>query len=382
MTTIGEFMELDQIRISIDEIDGEILTLFERRMKLCGDVADYKSKNGLPVFQGEREKQVLDKITQKSPKELEAATKLLFSQIMEISKCLQQEKLTQPRTSATSKLKDTPKIACPGIKGSYTEEACLKLFGCCDIDYFDSFGEVFGAVEENRADYGILPIENSTAGDVSETYDLLEKQKMYICGRVTIPVRHVLAAKEETGEITCVLSHQQALHQCAGFIKSKGYAKKKALNTSIAARTVSESGEKGLACICSAHCAELYGLKVIARDIADSSENFTRFIVISKQPQIDPESDTTSICLSLSNTEGSLYKMLTKFLYCGLNLTKIESRPMPAHIKEKSGITGFEVIFYLDFEGSILDPSISRLLTNLEKECGFFRFLGSYRDLD
>lgn len=376
-------MELDQIRKNIDETDSEILELFERRMRLCMDVADYKAKNNLPVFQSGREKQVLEKIAQKSSEGMEAAAKLLFAQIIEISKCLQRERITKPKTPSVSGFKDNPDIACPGIKGSYTEEACIKLFGGSgSIEYFDSFGEVFNAVEENRADYGILPIENSTAGDVGETYELLEKQEMYICGRVTIPVRHVLAAKEGSGEITRVLSHQQALHQCAGFIKAKGYEKETALNTSIAARTVSESDEKGLACICSAHCAKLYGLKVIEQDIADSSENYTRFIIISKEPQTNPDSDTTSICLSLPNTEGSLYKMLTEFFYHGLNLTKIESRPMPAHIKEKSGITGFEVIFYLDFEGSVLNPSISKLLINLEKECGYFRYLGSYRNLD
>ena len=203
-------MELDKIRENIDKIDSEILTLFEQRMKLCEDVADYKAKNGLPVFQGGREKQVLDRIAQKSPENLEAATRLLFSQIMEISKCLQQEKLTKAQTAATSKFKSSPKIACPGIKGSYTEEACLKIFGGSgSIDYFDSFAEVFDAVEENRADYGILPIENSTAGDVSETYELLEKQKIYICGRITIPIKHVLAANEDAGEITSVISHSQ-----------------------------------------------------------------------------------------------------------------------------------------------------------------------------
>lgn len=204
---------------------------------------------------------------------------------------------------------------------------------------------------------------------------------MYICGRVTIPIRHILAAKPDSGEITTVMSHEQALRQCAGLIKEKGYKKQSALNTSLAARDVSQSNEKGLACICSAHCAKLYGLKILKENIADSSENYTRFIVISKEPQISSDSNITSVCLSLPHTEGSLYKMLTKFFYYGLNLTKIESRPMPSHIKEKSGVTGFEVIFYLDFEGSVLNPSIVKLLANLSKECGFFRFLGSYKEL-
>lgn len=376
-------MDLDELRKKIDETDSELLALFERRMKLCEEVADYKAKNNLPVFQGGREKQVLEKIAEKSSADMEAANRLLFSQIMEISKCLQREKLTEARTAAVRSFKPDPVIACPGIKGSYTEEACIKVFGGSEgINYFDSFSQVVEAVEQGRADYAVLPIENSTAGDVGDTYELMEKHKLYICGRATIPVRHVLAVSEKTGEITRVLSHPQALHQCKSFIKSKNWDTETALNTSIAARTVSESGEKGLACICSAHCAKLYGLKATAQDIADSSENYTRFIIIAKEPQISPDSSITSICLSLPHTEGSLYKMLTKFFYYGLNLTKIESRPMPAHIKEKSGVSGFEVIFYLDFEGSVLNPSISKLLTNLEAECGHFRFLGSYRDLD
>lgn len=376
-------MNLEELREKIDETDSKILSLFERRMKLCEEVADYKAKNNLPVFQGGREKQVLEKIAQKSSHDMEAANRLLFSQIMEISKCLQREKLTEARPAALRTLKDNPAIACPGIKGSYTEEACIKVFGSHKgISYFDSFSQVAQAVEQDKADYGILPIENSTAGDVGDTYELLEKRRIYICGRVIIPIRHILAVSPATGEITRVMSHPQALHQCKSFISSNRWDTQTALNTSIAARTVSESGEKGLACICSAHCAKLYGLQVTKENIADSSENYTRFIIISKEPQISPDSNRTSVCLSLPNTEGSLYKMLTKFFYYGLNLTKIESRPMPAHIKEKSGISGFEVIFYLDFEGSVLNPSISKLIANLESECGYFSFLGSYRDLD
>lgn len=378
-------MELEELRKGIDKIDGKLLELFSERMDLCGKVADYKRENGLPVFQGGREKEVLDKIARKSPENLETASRLLFSQIMEISKCLQQEKITQYKKIAASdfnKASKAFKIACPGIKGSYSEEACIKAFGEKGIiEYFDTFEQVFDAVNSGKADYGILPIENSTAGGVEGTYNLLEQYDMFICGRLSIAVNHVLAAKSKQSEIKKVISHEQALHQCSAYLKKKGYGLKKAENTSLAAREVAQSGETDIACICSAHCAGLYGLEILAENIVDAGDNFTRFIIISKELQIQENADIVSLCLSLPHVSGSLYKLLTRFYFSGLNLTKIESRPMPPHIKKKSGSDCFEVIFYLDFEGSLLNPSVGKLLQNLEIDCGYYRLLGNYREI-
>lgn len=381
-------MNLDEIRKNIDETDDKILKLFSERMKLCEQVADYKAKNNLPVFQGGREKQVLDNIEAKTERHLRAAARLLFSQIMDISKCLQTERLTEHEEVSQTSLKESPKIACPGIRGSYTEEACCKVFGKdARIDYYDTFDGVFEAVQKNAADYGIVPIENSTAGGVDGTYELFSRFDMHICRRLSIPVNHVLAAKSEDCAVNTIVSHEQALHQCSGFIKKTACKTVTAPNTSIAARDVAYTEEKDTACICSEHCAELYGLKVLKSGIADNAENFTRFIVISKELQIEENADTISICLSLPHVAGSLFKLLTKFNYCGLNLTKIESRPMPDHIKKLSEAAmedreNFEVIFYLDFEGSLLDPSVSKLLKSLEKDCVYYRFLGNYRDMD
>ena len=381
-------MNLDEIRKKIDETDDEILRLFSARMELCEQVADYKAKNGMPVFQGGREKQVLDGIEAKTEQHLKSASRLLFSQIMEISKCLQTERLTEYEQVSNSAPKDDPKIACPGIRGSYTEEACFRVFGKdARIDYFDTFEQVFNAVGTNEAEYGIVPIENSTAGGVDGTYELLGLHDMHICKRLSIPVNHVLAARSKDRAINKVISHEQALHQCQSFLKELGCKTVTAPNTSIAARDVAQSEDKDIACICSQHCAKLYGLEVLKSGIADNSENFTRFIVISKDLQIEENADIISVCLSLPHVTGSLYRLLTKFNYCGLNLTKIESRPMPAHIKKLSEAAmedkeNFEVIFYLDFEGSLLNPSVSKLLKSLEKECVYYRFLGNYRDMD
>lgn len=374
-------MNLDDIRKEIDITDSRLLELFTHRMELCRNVAQYKKENGMPVFQGSREKQVLDKIAAQSPKELEAATRLLFSQIMEISKCLQQEQLTEYKETSFSQLKKDPVVACPGIRGSYSEEACIKAFGeNSHIDYYDTFDKVFESVNSGNADYGVLPIENSTAGSVEGTYKLLERYEMYLCGRLSIPVNHVLAAKSKNITIEKVISHEQALHQCSDFLKEKGYRQRTAENTSIAAKTVADSSEN-IACICSAHCARLYGLEILAENIVDIGENFTRFVVISKEMQAEEGADIISLCLSLPHVSGSLYKLLTKFYFSGLNLTRIESRPMPPHIKKKSGSDCFEVIFYLDFEGSLSNPSVSKLLQNLKADCGYYRLLGNYRDI-
>ena len=376
-------MNLDQIRQNINELDDELLKLFVRRMKLCCDVAEYKAQNGMPVFQSQREREILQRLSKAAPEGLESASALLFSQIMDISKCLQQERLTQYKEVQYEDAVDDPAAACPGIAGSYSEEACIKAFnGTAKINYYDTFGQVFEAVNSGAADYGVLPIENSTAGGVDGTYDLLERYDTYICGRLSLPVRHVFAAKKGAGKIKKVLSHEQALHQCAHFINEQGLTPVTAANTSIAARTVADGDELDAACICSLHCAQLYGLEILGENIADSDENFTRFIVISKTLQISEKADTVSVCLSLPHHSGSLYRLLTRFYFCGLNLTKIESRPMPPHIKKKIGIEGFEFIFYLDFEGSVLNPSVTKLLDNLEQDCSYYRFLGNYKDID
>lgn len=376
-------MNLDEIRKEIDGIDGKLLDLFAERMKLCEQVAEYKAQNKMEIFQGGREQQVLDNISGKSPQGLETASRLLFSQIMEISKCLQQQRITEFKSfECAEDIAADPVIACPGIGGSYSEEACIKKFGeKARIEYYNTFEQVFMAVDSGNAVYGVLPIENSTAGSVDDTYSLLERYDVHICGRLSIPVNHVLAAKNKS-EPKIVVSHRQALHQCSEFIKSRGYTTQNADNTSIAAKSVSESLRNDTACICSAHCAELYGLEILADDIADSNENHTRFIIVSKELRVEENADVVSICLSLPHISGSLYKLLTRFYFAGLNLTRIESRHMSPYIKKKAGTDGFEVVFYLDFEGSLTNAAVGKLLRNLEKDCGYYKLLGSYKDIN
>lgn len=374
-------MDLKEIRAEIDIIDEKIEKLFAERMRLCGEVADYKAKNLVPVFSHEREEEILERISETSADDVRNASRALFTQIMDISKCVQRERIPPQKSPEDHPFKENPTAACPGIRGSYSEEACKRIFGeNAALRYYDTFAETFSAIDKGEADYGVLPIENSTAGIVEDTYSMLERREMYISRRLSLPIKHVFAAKKgaSLGEIKSVLSHEQALNQCRAFIEKNALSIKRAPNTSIAARDVARGNDPSLACICSAYCAKLYELDILAENIADCDENFTRFIVVSKTLQIPNGADTISVCVSLPHKTGSLWRLLTRFFYLDLNLTKIESRPMPPWIKKKVGESSFDFIFYLDFEGKISDPAVASLLDSLEQDCAYYRFLGNY----
>lgn len=239
---------------------------------------------------------------------------------------------------------------------------------------------MFEAVENGSADYGVLPIENSTAGDIRQTYDLLAKYNFYICKRTQIKINHCLAAKPGA-DIKTIYSHEQALKQCFGFLKGYPARQVPYANTALAAEMVANSDDNTIAAICSERCAELYGLETVKRDIADNPDNTTRFICISKRPEVTPDADIISICMSLPHTTGSLYRMLIRFALYGLNITKIESAPVP-QAKQDIKRETFDVVFYLDFEGNVLDPEVVRLMTILEEEMKYFKFLGNYKHFD
>lgn len=379
-------MNLDQLRTQIDGIDKELLELFTRRMELCRQVAEYKMQNGLPVFQGKREEEILKRAEKAVPPEFSNGARVLFTEIMDISKCLQNNRLAEVKPFETAQPVKNPVIACPGIKGSYCEQAVYKAFGedFSRIDFYPAFDQVFEAVDKGKADYGMVALENSTAGDVSATFDLMGKYDLHIVKRVAIPINHVLAMKKggDFSRLAKVFSHEQALHQCSGFLKANpGIKQKEALNTSIAAKTVADSGDETVGCICSEACARLYGLEPIKHNIADNMHNYTRFICISKKLEIEDSADIISVSLSLSNTPGALFRVLTQFAVEGLNLTKIESKPIPAHIADNLRRENFDVIFYLDFEGKVLDENIAKLLVSLEKDSGYYKLLGNYRDI-
>ncbi len=374
-------MDLSKIREQIDKTDDEILKLFLDRMQLCVDVARYKKENNLPVFQSKREEEILARMSAASPAELACGSEFLFQNIMDISKCLQSKLLTKEEDVDFEPLKEKDiVIACPGTAGSNTEQACHKLFSEKDINFYPDFSDVFTAVDKGEADYGVLPIDNSSAGEVSQTYRLLSKYDFYICKRTDVRIKHCLAAKKGS-KIKSIYSHEQALMQCSKFLQEKGVKTYSYQNTALAAKMVSESEDMTIAAICSPECAKLYDLQIIDDNIADNPDNTTRFICISKKLRIEEKADTISICVSIPNTSGSLYRMLTRFAFYGLNLSKIESAPVPEGFLDIKDDT-FDVIFYLDFEGNINNPDINRLLVNLKDEMKYYKFLGNYRHIN
>lgn len=371
-------MELNELRNQIDGIDGEILKLFSRRMDICREVAEYKKANNLPVMQGGREKQIIENIRSNAPEGLKDGAAMLFQNIMDISKCIQNmemkftSRLSSPKPFVPE---NAAKIACQGTAGAYSEAACKKVFGDKPAVFYHSFEDVFNAVETGEADFGILPLENSTIGTVSETYDLMAKHNFNICSLIRVEITHCLAAVKGTKaeEIKYVYSKSEALSQCSEFIKKNGFIRREYANTALSAELVANRNDPSIACICSKNCAELYSLEIINDRIADAYPNYTRFICFSRDYIVPDDADTISVCLSLSNTPGSLYRLLTKFSVYGLNMTKIESKLIAG--------SDFEALFYLDFKGSCTDPKVVALLCDLENELSFFRFLGSFKEI-
>ena len=370
-------MDLQELRNEIDKVDSEIINLFIKRMDLCEQVAQYKIDNALPVFQGNREQDIIDNIKRNVPENLANGAVALFYNIMDISKCIQQEKLLKDNTFMQAfplDLSQSKKIGCQGTYGSNSEMAAKMLFNESKINFYHEFEDVFKAVENGEIDFGILPIQNSTTGSVAQTYDLMKKYNFYIVKVVKLEISHCLAAKKGTSlsDIKAVYSHPQALWQCSAYLSKNNLNAITYENTATAAKFVSESDEP-IAAICSKRCAELYGFDIISEDISDSYPNYTRFICISRDFRMGEEAKSISMLITLPNTQGSLIRLLTKFFVNGLSLEKIESRPLAGG--------SFNVMFYLDFEGNINDKKVSALLSELNNEFYSFKFLGNYSEI-
>ncbi|SHM16978.1 bifunctional chorismate mutase/prephenate dehydratase [Ruminococcus flavefaciens] len=370
-------MDLKQLRDGIDNVDSEILSLFMKRMELCRGVADYKKEHNMPVFQGGREQQIIDRIVElTNDKNLEKGTSALFTTIMDISKILQNRTILAENRNYKYTAPDfagAKKIGCQGTSGANSEAAAKKVFGDREFTFYPSFEEVFKAVQSGEADYGVLPVQNSTAGSVDSTYDLMANYPFYIVKMVTLEINHCLAAKKGTKleDITCVYSHRQALSQCEVFLSKTGLKKHEYSNTATAAEKVLNSSEP-IAAICSVDCAEKLGLEIIEKNIADCTINRTQFIVIAKDMQVAEDSDAVSVMLTIPHKEGSLYRLLTKFYVNNMNLLRIESRP----IRDGS----FNVMFFLDFSGKMTDPNVEAVLRDLEENLDFFRCIGTFKN--
>ena len=370
--------DLQELRKEIDITDKQILELFKSRMELCKGVAEYKREHNMPVFQGGREQQVIDRIKLlTNDKTLESGTSALFTTIMDISKILQNRSIlakNPPLVFTEPDFEGALRIGCQGTSGANSETAARMIFGDKELTFYPTFEDVFKAVQSGELDYGVLPVHNSTAGSVDSTYDLLAKYDIFTVRQVCVEINHCLAAKKGTSldEVSCVYSHPQAIAQCSDFLTVRSLRNAEYTNTALAAEMVSKSApEKKIAAICSPECANRLGLDILAENIADCTVNRTQFVCISKNLQVDPESDAISVMLTIQHTEGSLYRLLTKFYVNGMNLIKIENRP----IRDGS----FDVRFYLDFSGKLTDPTVRAVLQDLGENLEYFRLLGTFK---
>ena len=370
-------MTLEEIRAEIDHIDAQLLPLFLHRMECAEQVAEIKKGTGRAVYDPGREKRILDAAAAKAGN-YGGEARILYSAMMAMSRAAQHRMLgagqeLREAVQNAAQILPTPKaVACLGQSGSFSHEALLRLYPGAKPLFAADFPAVFEAVAQGTADLGIVPVENSSAGSVGEVYDLILKYRFSILGALSLPVRHCLASSEPSADrIRVVSSHPQALRQCADFLKTHGWKTEPCSSTAAAAEAAEQPG---VAAICSLCAAEERGLNVLAKDVQDISGNRTRFLVIGRETVIPGEADKISVCFSLPHTTGSLSDVLTRFAAAGLNLTKIESRPIPGR--------NFEYDFYLDFTGRAADPETLGLLCALHDELPRFTFLGNYREIE
>ena len=377
--------KLDELRKQIDAIDDQIVELYLKRMDAVKGVAEAKTDINKAVNDSERENAVVYRLSRDLPDQMKLYVKELYTAIFNTSKSYQSTlmngssetvaKLEQLLTNEPATLPVAAAVACQGVKGANSGAAAKMLFPISDITYCKNFEGVFAAVEQGLCQFGVLPIENSTAGSVSEVYDLMKKHNFYIVRSARVQIEHCLVAKQGTklGDIKKVISHPQALSQCAAYLKKLGVEIEAVESTATAAKTVAEGNDSTLAALCSADCSEVYGLKILEKSVQDSAVNYTRFICIAKNLTIYKGADRISIMMSISHNPGSLNSILCKFSALGLNLAKIESRPIPN--------SEFEFMFYFDFEGDVADKQVRNLIAELENGSDKFIFLGVYKEL-
>ncbi|MCI8388583.1 MAG: bifunctional chorismate mutase/prephenate dehydratase [Clostridiales bacterium] len=375
---------LTECRKEIDEINSELLKLLERRIRVTDSVAEYKIANNMKVFDEEREKAILDKIASLAPSDMTAEMTGTFDSIMNMAK-LHEYRITSQKSPARDGFKRALEtshasdgvfvVGVQGVEGAYSEMSARAMFPNADIRFYANWSQVFAALESGEIVYGVLPVENSTYGSVTDVYRLINEHDAYIVAANCLKIEHCLLAKQGTklDDVREIMSHPQALGQCAGYISKHGCKPVSATNTAVAAETVSKSDRNDLAAIARIDCAEKYGLEILERGVQDEPHNATRFVAVSRQLEIPSDADKISIRFSLAHREGTLSRILGCFAALGLNLTKIESSPIPSR--------PFEYRFFLDFIGSMRDESAFDLICALSDELGDFRFMGNYHEI-
>lgn len=380
-------MELNELRNQIDAIDRELVELFKKRMNVSAEVAEYKRQTGMNVLDSSRERALLSKVSELSGEEFEEYTRTLYATILDLSRSYQHRNLgnnSRLYSEISDALENTPKlfpekavVACQGVEGAYSQIAAERLFHSASIMFFSDWENVFSAIEAGLCNYGVIPIENSTAGSVKKVYDLMISHNFKIVRTVRIKIDHNLLVKPGTRleDIKEIVSHEQAISQCNQFLSSM-FPKAKITrveNTAKAAEMVASSDRRDIASLSSRSCASQYGLEVLASCVQDNGNNHTRFICITNKLEVYPGADRTTLMMVAPHKPGSLYRILSRFNSLGINLLKLESRPIPDR--------DFEFMFYFDLEMPVYSPKFAQLLSELERECEEFTYLGSYLEV-
>ena len=374
-------MDLLELREQIDVIDREIVELYERRMEISGQVAEYKIAVGKKVLDRQREAEKLQKVQSLAHGEFNRfCVAELFEQIMAMSRKLQYRMLTEsgkmdrlPFIGVEELNTGRARVVFQGADGAYSQAAMMQYFGdCIDSFHVDTFRDAMDAIEEGSADFAVLPIENSTAGIVSEIYDLLQEYENYIVGEQIMKIEHCLLGVPGAvlEDIRTVYAHPQALMQSARYLGAHDWRQISMQNNAFAARKVAGEGDRSQAAVAGGHAAEIYGLEILERQINDSGSNSTRFIIVTNQKIFKKDARKISICFEVPHESGSLYHMLSHFIYNHLNMTKIESRP----IEDRD----WEYRFFVDFEGNLGDSEVKNALRGLRDEAREMKILGNY----
>lgn len=370
------------LRDEIDKIDKQIVELFEKRMEISGEVAAFKISTGKKVFDKEREESKLNTLRGLAHSEFNKhGVTELFQQIMAMSRKLQYQLLEQNGvkgkldfTCVDALDKEGVRVVYQGLEGAYAHQAALEYFGD-DVNCFhvERWRDAMEAIKEGSADYAVLPLENSTAGIVNDNYDLLNEYSNYIVGEKVVYVDHVLMGQPdaELSDIETVYSHPQALMQCSKYLDEHRDWKQMSMNnTAVAVKSVKDCADKTKAAIGSRQAAKYYGMKVLQEGMCHGKANSTRFIIVTNQKIFEKKADKISICFEVPHTSGSLYNILSHFIYNDLNMNKIESRPIP----EKQ----WEYHFFVDFEGNLNDSAVKNALRGIKEETTNFKILGNY----
>ncbi len=378
-------LDLGLLRQEIDRIDRELVPLFAARMRVSSDVAEYKRGVGMAVSDPVREAALLERVAAASPAETADYARTLYTNILSLSRAYQHARLgaNSPLSQdIKSAIAQTPTafpthatVACQGTAGAYSHKAARVLFEAPQVRHYAKFADVFAAIERGECRYGILPIENSTAGSVTEIYDLMSRHRFFVVRAVKLDVEHCLLGKRgaKMEDITEIVSHSQALAQCAAFLAKYPHVKLTSMeNTAVAARYAAEC-DGTVAALADRECAALYGLDVLNEGVCDAKHNRTRFICISKSLEIYEGADKTSLILTLPHKPGSLSRLLARFDALRINLTKLESRPCPER--------DFEFRFYFDLVSPAGSEALLSLLAELAGEHEAFRYLGTYSEL-